>query len=77
MSKIVASVKSIVAKAGEVQKALVAAAAVAVTVSTTAGVPTDVKAIAASVAAVLATFGATYVVSNKKPVVAAPAPPAA
>lgn len=54
----------IVSWANEVRKALVAAASIAATIQATSGVPTDVKAIASEVVAVLAVFGIVYKVSN-------------
>lgn len=49
-----------------VRKALIAAVAVASVIVVTSGIPTDVKAVAAVVVSVGATFGVVYGVKNKQ-----------
>ena len=65
MKKLIAYTQALVVAANTVRKALIAAAAVLVTIQATSGVPSDAKAVAANLLAALAAFGVTYKVSNK------------
>lgn len=65
MKQLRQTLDTVVAKLTEVKKALAAAGSVAATIQAFSGTPTDLKAAAADVLAILGAFGITWKVSNK------------